>query len=747
MLRYVGGFVSRHPFVTIGVWAAVAVGSAVVAPDPDRLAGAESPTLLPADSDHNRAVELLYRSFPKWAGRSRAIVTLERPGGLTEADMAFLQRYTDRLVAEASDRDDWGVLSPTMGPYHRARLMSRDGQAAMIVVNLGANFVTRRATRSVERIESLAPKSRPTGLRVELTGMAGIGRDYARAAQRALHRTTWVTITAVLVILVLVYRAPLAAMIPLASIGTSVFVALNVLAVLAWAGWSVTSMERIFTVVLLFGAGTDYALFWISRYREELSGPRGRSQAAAAAMGAVAPAVLASAGTTIVGLWMMTTADLVPTHNAGKVLGIVLAIALAAALTLVPAMASLMAGALFWPRRAGPVASVGQRHVWPRLAAAVVRRPLVVMTIGLAVLAVPVPTALMAPVRFDTLAELPAGTSSARGAAIAKKHFRPGELFPTTLAIHGPGLTRDPARIEPLCKRLTDAVMAVPGVQDVRSLAYPSGRRAGVTAMDRLARAVMPQRLRRFFVAPDTGVVRLEVILADPPFSVEAMAAVQHAIEAAQRVAGAHLDGHVEILAEGATPYMINIRRVVQADQRRVMVLAMATIWLVVLVLVRDIPLSLFMLAATLVTYVATLGVTQWVFCGLLGGPGIDWKVKLFLFVIIVAVGQDYNIFLVTRLFQEIRSLSLAEGTSRAIVRTGPVISSCGLIMAATLGSLWAGKLELLRQLGFALAAGILIDTFIVRPLLIPSFYLLKVRAWARLSRGAAQPDDPLAPA
>ncbi len=558
--------------------------------------------------------------------------------------------------------------------------------------------------------------------------MAGIGRDYAEAAQRALRRTTWVTVTAVLVILVLVYRAPLAAMVPLVSIGTSVFIAMSVLDLLAGAGWSVTAMERIFTVVLLFGAGTDYALFWISRYREELAGATGRAEAAAASMDAVAPALLASAGTTIVGLLMMMTAELGPTHNAGKVLGIVLVIALLAALTLVPAMASIMHRRLFWPSRAGAVASVGQRRVWPRLGAAVVARPLAVMGVGLVILLLPVPTAVITPVRFDTLAELPDRTSAARGAGIAEAHYPPGELFATTLVIRSRTLAGASQTPETLSRQLSDACMAIRGVGDVRSLAHPSGRRAGLTAMDRVTRLLAADRLREFYVSADAGVLRLELVSADPPFSARAMSAVQQAIDETRAIARARLGADAEVLAEGATPYMINIRKVVQADQRRVMILAMVAIWVVVLVLVRDVLLSLFMLAATLLTYGTTLGLTQWVFSGLLGEGGIDWKVRMFLFVIIVAVGQDYNIFLVTRLFQEIRSFSLAEGAARAIVRTGPVISSCGLIMAATLGSLWAGRLELLQQLGFALAAGILIDTFIVRPLLIPSFYLLKTR-------------------
>ena len=143
-----------------------------------------------------------------------------------------------------------------------------------------------------------------------------------------------------------------------------------------------------------------------------------------------------------------------------------------------------------------------------------------------------------------------------------------------------------------------------------------------------------------------------------------------------------------------------------------------------VLTLIRDLPLTLFMLLATWLTYGATIAASHLFFVHFMHQDGLDWKVHLIVFVVIVAVGQDYNIFLVSRLLQEPAELSDDEAASRAIVRTGSVISNCGLIMAATLGSLWVGQLGLLRQVGFALALGILMDTFFVRPFLLPSFFL-----------------------
>lgn len=217
------------------------------------------------------------------------------------------------------------------------------------------------------------------------------------------------------------------------------------------------------------------------------------------------------------------------------------------------------------------------------------------------------------------------------------------------------------------------------------------------------------------------------MVLRGGPFSDEAMETLRAVREAANCAVRSFREANVaqaEILALGATPYIAEVRRYMARDQWRVWIGATVVIWLVLLVLVREPGLSLFMVAATLLTYAATLGLAHEFFTHVVPAGGLDYKVKLFLFVIIVAVGQDYNIFLVTRLRQETGVYGEREGVPRAIIRTGPVISNCGLIMAATLGSLWAGGLDLLRQLGFALALGMIFDTFIVRPLLMPSFWL-----------------------
>ncbi|HUU60023.1 MAG TPA: MMPL family transporter, partial [Phycisphaerae bacterium] len=226
------------------------------------------------------------------------------------------------------------------------------------------------------------------------------------------------------------------------------------------------------------------------------------------------------------------------------------------------------------------------------------------------------------------------------------------------------------------------------------------------------------------YVSRDRRAVRLVAILDHPPFTTRAMETVR----TIRRAVAAEIEREglqAELYLAGATAQMINVRDVTQKDIRRIVVLVLAVILGIVFLLLRNPLLSLFVVAATVLTYLATLGISYWVFAALFGAGGLDWKVEVFLFVVMVAVGVDYSIFLAARMREEARRLPLRDAVHEAIVHTGPVISSCGVIMAATLGSLMAGDLTLLHQLGFALALGILLDTFVTRPLLVPAFAVL----------------------
>ena len=721
--------------LTIAIWAVVGATLAVVGP---HLARHESDTesFLPEDSEQQRAMAVLRKAFPSLAARSQLAVIICRPASLQAADFDYLVRLGDAVrELAAAGGHAWTVLSPAES-YLRSRLVSPDGRAAMLVVNLPAHYAGVAAARATDQIEVLARRDPPPGLQVELSGTAAGGRDFARASRQALRNTKGVTVCCVLLILLLVYRSPVAAIVPIVGIGACTIIALSLLDAMGVLKWHVSDIERMFTVVLIYGAGTDFAMFWLARYQEEWSADpqRGPRAAAAEATARVGPAIVASAGTTILGLLSLITTQMTPTRSAGKILPIVLCLAPVAGITLVPAMICLVGRFVFWPAPPTHPRGLASNWIWPRLARLVVRRPGLVLLVGTATL---LPWAVRAGTirfRYDTLAELPPGSTSHRGAQIAREHFEPGILYPVTLLIAWPQSVRpDPRQ---LAREVAGAIRTAEGVQDVYDLTRPLGLHAelpeGLTG--RLLRGASEQ----FYYSAAERILRIEVILRDPPFSHQGMETTRRIRARAEHVLR---DRGVaaSVLAQGATPYILEVQRYVASDQWRVWLGATPVIFLVVAALVRRILLSLFMIAATLLTYAATIGLAHEFFTALSGGDGLDYKVKLFLFVIIMAVGQDYNIFLVSRLREDTAAYGDDEGTQRAVVRTGSVISSCGIIMAATLGSLYVGRLELLRQLGFALALGMLLDTFIVRPLMMPSYWLLERRLRSRGRQAAPQ--------
>ncbi len=763
MFQHLGRWIARRPGWLVLAWVGLiglgALWMSQAGPEPPTDAG----SFLPAGHPLNQANQLARKSFPRLNSQSQIVLIAHRPAGLKAEDIDWMGR-----VGTAAEREmQRSVLSPSVA-YLRHRLVSTNGQAAMLVVNLPNNFISGAAAQAVVQLEKLiAAEPSPAGLTTEITGTAGIGRDYTAATQQALHRTTWVTVGAVLAILILVYRSPIGAVVPLVSIGASVYVAFVLLAMLARANFAISTMERIFSVVLIFGMGVDFALFWIARYREELQITQDFAESALRATRFSGPAILVSALTTICGLTTMLATQLTPTQNAGKVLSVVLTVALLASLTLSPALARLLGRGLFWPTGFAGQTSLGQERLWPWIAGVVTRHPAWILGIGVVVMGIPALWAMQIEPRYDSLSELPPGSSSLRGFNLATEHFEKGQLYSNSILLRFPNEAGSLTELHRLSAGLASRVAAVPGVHDVYSLDAPLGRlRAGAmgevgstlvwlssqlgaaqtrpaSPLAGMVNRLVPSRatemgelIRTYYLADQPRILRLEVLIESLPFSPEAMAtmsAVTKVIDAATIEAAAP-DARPQVLQTGPTPYILAVREVSSRDQVRVRILASLVIAAIVFGLIRDLPLTLFMLAATWLTYGATIALTQGFFVGVMGEGGLDWKVHLIVFVIIVAVGQDYNIFLVSRLFQEPADLPLAEAARRAIVRTGSVISNCGLIMAATLGSLCVGRLGLLRQVGFALAVGILLDTFFVRPLLLPSFFL----ATRRRRRGIA---------
>ncbi|MDY6913789.1 MAG: MMPL family transporter [Planctomycetota bacterium] len=740
----IGSVIFRFRWAVIAAWAAAVVLLALTVPAPDPAAN-ERATLLPDETDYGKATRAFQNCFPSNSGLSEAVVVFERTGRrLTPADLDLIEQIARRIRLPAppeitrADLRRVTVRSPrsvalpknplTGKPLGQNPLIGGDGRAGLITVNIPSNFITLHSAKFVRRIRSILQDAKlPAGLGCAVTGSSGFGYDYAEAGKRSHRRTFYVTLIAVIVILLVVYRAPVASLVPLVAISAAAAAALSLLAIGQHFGMHIGTAERIFVVVLMYGAGIDYSLFFISRFREYLGAGKEISAATGEALNATFPAILASAGTDTAGLLMLCFAGYSVFRTTGPAVAIALVTALLSAVTLVPALVGVCGRWLFWPGRTPSRIGIGRQWLWPRVGRLATTRPGIVLVAILLVLGIPAARGAKLRWVYDALAAVkpdrdqPVG-NSARGLEMVRRHWPAGQIAPVQVLIRQ-ARPLDTAAWREMSQRLTRGLGSVAGVCNVRSLSRPLGKNSGAAAQA-LASTLGRRRVLAEYLSRDHKAVRLIVLIDKPAFTLEAMATVGEIRLAAETLAGENADIHVA----GATAETIDIRRTTQKDFYRVAALSLVVIFVIVLVLLRDLILTAFMVASTVLGYLAALGVSYWVFAGLFGDAGLDWKVEVFLFVVMVAVGVDYNIFLVSRLIQEARRYPLREAAERAIIHTGPVISSCGVIMAATLGSLMAADLKLLRELGFALALGMLIETFLIRPLLLPAAVVLARR-------------------
>ncbi|MEO1524640.1 MAG: MMPL family transporter [Planctomycetota bacterium] len=635
------------------------------------------------------------------------------------------------------------------------------------------------------------------GLRLEITGSAAIGGETLMAAREAIRYTELITGAMILMILLLVYRAPLLVAVPMISIGVAVVVSTGLVAILtelsirgavSWLDMRVFTTSRIFIVVILFGAGTDYCLFLISRLREE-AGKAEWHEACGRALSGVTSALLGSALTTVFGLATLWFAEFGKYHYTGPIIAICLLIGLLVCLTLTPALLRAIGPKVFWPATIEPgsaqatsllgISTTGDSErsggsgLWSWIAITITRRPTTTFLLGVVILTIPGVYGWVneSSVTYDLSSQLDTNASSRRGYRLLARHFGVGEINPVTvLMIRPDARPRESVKedIESLTKRLYEQ----PGVTAVRTSNdplgdFPPGREASLFSADAWRRRALQQHrvAQNYFFSTNREyqdrLVRLDVIVDGDPFSLDTAKVVSDLGRDLNRLASEEDSPWAgsRVLLAGTTPSIIDLRSVTIRDNQRIKIAVVVAVLLILIAVIRRVVLCLYLIATVLLSYYATIGLTVLFFRWVYGGDyvGLDWKLPLFLFVILVAVGQDYNVYLVTRIVEEQRNSGWLSALRRAVSRTGGIITACGMVMAATFISMTAsawfpGLLGLfgfetdssaglrgIIELGFALGLGVLIDTFYVRTILVPSFVALLGRRKSERKRMASQ--------
>ena len=536
--------------------------------------------------------------------------------------------------------------------------LSEDGSTALSTV-----WTSDDATESVVRDVAAMREVRPDWAYV--TGEAGFAADQAAALEGIDETLLIATLILVLVLLLLIYRSPVIALVPLLVVGIAYVVAAGVVYAGAQAGlYQATGQATAILIVLMFGAGTDYCLLLLARYREELANdtpdPMGT------ALRRTAPAIVSAGGIVVVMMLVLTVADYNATRWMGPVLAIGTAITVLAGVTLLPAVLAVLPQRAFTHKKPiGPI--------WVRIGALVRRRPAMLATAVVAVLVAGALGNLKEQGTLDFSEQFRETPESVEGLRILQAKFPPGQPGPVDLLVPQAIATGD--NFGPL------------GMDQAQSVDLAGSSRDGRLAL-------------------------IRITLLQDPFTEMATAAIPLLRENAKKFSPQAMVG-------GPTAEVLDSETALSRDARLIIPLALALVFLIVAVLLRSLVAPIYAVATVILSYAFALGVSAFIF------PETDPAMPLFTFIFLVALGVDYNVFLLTRIKEARRDHNHEDAVIIGLERTGGVITSAGLILAGTFCTLLATELESLFQVGFTVALGLLVDTFLIRIFLVPSIALL----------------------
>ncbi len=663
----------KHPWIVIGVWIVIA-GALSMGPKLQSVTTNDAAKGLSNAVESKRADALQQASFPAAKG-TPVIVVFSSAAPLTPEEKVAI------TAGETWLRSGAEPVSSASTQF------SADGRGALIFASLNGNPGDAAFRDSVQAIRDHFGDSM-NGMQVRVTGPGGLITDVYKIFLNADVKLLLGTVVLVLVLLLLIYRSPVLPFVPLITVGFGYFVAGGILALLAKGfGFTLSGQATSLMVILLFGAGTDYGLLLISRYREDLRREGHARIALGTALGETWEAIAASGLTVTLAVLTLLFAQYGDYRAFAPVLGIGVFVTLIAGLTLMPALLALLGRRAFWPRV--PKEGDATTHrTWrgiaervaaaPKRAAAIVAAVLVVLALG----------CLLYSPRFSFTEDFLTSMPSKEGYALLEKHFPKGALAPTTVLIKAP---QAPPKF--VVGMVTGALTKSPGV----AAAFPTG------------------------MADGGKLLSFQVIFEGDPYSREVLQQLTELRATARKAAAA---GGGTALVGGPTAIQADTWAQSNRDTLLVAVAALIVVGAILMILLRALVAPLYLLLTNVLSYLAALGATILITEKLLGWQHISYRIPLYMFIFLVALGSDYNIFITTRIRGEAMARGLRGGVVRAVSATGGVLTSAGIILAGTFLILLSQPVKDLAEVSIGVAIGVLLDTFLVRTALVPGLTL-----------------------
>ncbi|MEA9987177.1 MMPL family transporter [Subtercola sp. RTI3] len=632
--------------------------------------GAVAPTAGLPSSTQSSQVSELQKSLPN-SDAGFALIVFDRSGSpLTEADKTAIVGRSAALAPESLS----GQLPPAQ--------YSKDGTAALLPLPLAAAADSTAQGERVASLRATVQTDLPKGLNAYLTGPEGFQADVASAFQGADFKLLLVTVIVVAALLLITYRSPWLWLVPLAVIGAADALASVIVKDLAQVfGFTIDASISGILSVLVFGAGTNYALLLIARYREELRKHEKRGTAMSMALYGAGPAILASGSTVTLSLLTLLFASIEGNRALGFACAIGIVTAMIFALIVLPAALVIFGRGLFWPfvPRYGSE-SPTEHGFWARLGRAVSRRPAIVTVVSIAVLGTLTIGTLSISVGLSQVQQFRGNPESAQGQAVIDAAFPAGQSAQTAVIVP--------------TDSVTDALAISSSSPGVSAAAV--GQSAG-------------------------AITQVNVTLNAEPGSQQAfdtITSLRQSYAEAPNAASAALVGGTDAIA-------LDTKAAAAHDQSLIIPLILGIVFIVLLILLRAIVAPVLLILTVVASYLASLGAGNLVFTSVFNIPAFDTSVVLFSFLFLVALGVDYNIFLVTRAREESLTLGTREGMIHALSATGGVITSAGILLAAVFAVLSVLPIIALTQIGVIVGIGVLLDTLLVRTVLVPAVVFL----------------------
>ncbi|MFI0482316.1 MMPL family transporter [Actinomadura sp. 9N215] len=679
----------RTKWAVLALWVVLLVALGPLAGKLGDVEENDAASWLPGGAESTQVVEL-EEQFRK-DETMPAVIVYERSGGITAQDRA-------KAASDVSALQKLPGAQKAQGPFP-----SKDGKALQTFVPL----TDEDLTGAIDEARELAKRG-PPGLTAHVTGPAGMGADQFEVFETIDGFLLMAAGSVVIVLLLIIYRSPILWFVPVLSAVFALGLAQSLVYLLAKYGdLTVNGQSSGILTVLVFGVATDYALLLVARYREELHRHEDRHEAMSYALHRAAPALIASAATVAVGLLCLLLAEMNSTAGMGPVAAAGVLTALGAMTTLLPALLVICGRWLFWPliprydaKYLQPEAYEAEHGIWSRVAGLVGRRPralwavtmlgLIALTLGLGSL------------KADGLSDAGQFTGrpdSIKGSEVVARHFAAGSGSPAVVI--GSAAASD---------RIAETVRGTPGIAELGPAATAN------------------------------GLVKYEATLKDSADSEAARNTIDRLRTAVHGVPSA------DAKVGGTTATSLDIKRASTRDNKVIIPIVLGVVFLILIALLRAVVAPLLMMGTVVLSFLASLGACAVIFEHVFGFEGTDAGFPLLAFIFLVALGVDYNIFLMHRVREESQALGTRRGIQRGLTVTGGVITSAGLVLAATFASMVTLPLVFMVEMGFAVAFGVLLDTLIVRSLLLPALsYDIGRRIWApgRLAKEEPPVDRP----